>query len=54
MKAMSYRTIYKLTAIAAAVLMASSCIEETHSLAVATEDQVTLQTLIKGIPSAMM
>ena len=51
---MSYRTIYKLTAIAAAVLMASSCIEETHSLAVATEDQVTLQTLIKGIPSAMM
>ncbi|MCI7634982.1 MAG: RagB/SusD family nutrient uptake outer membrane protein [Candidatus Cryptobacteroides sp.] len=51
---MSYRISHILTAVAAAAIMASSCIEETHSLAVATEDQVTLQTLIKGIPSAMM
>lgn len=54
MKDMSYRISHILTAVAAAAIMASSCIEETHSLAVATEDQVTLQTLIKGIPSAMM
>lgn len=54
MKDMSYRISHMLTAVAAAAIMASSCIEETHSLAVATEDQVTLQTLIKGIPSAMM
>ena len=51
---MSYRISHMLTAVAVAAIMASSCIEETHSLAVATEDQVTLQTLIKGIPSAMM
>lgn len=51
---MSYRISHILTAVAAAAIIASSCIEETHSLAVATEDQVTLQTLIKGIPSAMM
>ena len=54
MKDMSYRISHILTAVAAAAIMASSCIEETHSLAVATEDQVTIQTLIKGIPSAMM
>lgn len=54
MKDMSYRISHMLTAVAVAAIMASSCIEETHSLAVATEDQVTLQTLIKGIPSAMM
>ena len=54
MKDMVNRTLKYLAISAAAALLSAACIQETHSVTVATEDQVTLQTLIKGIPSAMM
>lgn len=34
----------------AAALLASSCIKEADPYEIATEDQVTLETLIEGIP----
>lgn len=39
---------------AAAALLASSCIKEADPYEIATEDQVTLETLIEGIPASLV
>ena len=38
----------------AAALLASSCIKEADPYEIATEDQVTLETLIEGIPASLV
>lgn len=38
----------------ATLLLASSCIKEADPYEIATEDQVTLETLIEGIPASLV
>lgn len=51
---MKKNTIFLQAALSVILISFSSCIKETFPSSAATEDQVSLETLVRGIPSAMM
>ena len=49
------KNILKISAAAAAMTLAlSGCIKDATPTQIATEDQVTLETLVRGIPAALV